>query len=102
MDEEYNEEESYFLLIKDSNSKEAEIIKLDYEFNDLIDTLTDIIKNENLLIEKENNRPNSLMESKHSDFRIKHTLYEEVDTLNNKELIRYTNGEYTYRIEEIR
>jgi hypothetical protein len=94
-------EEFYYVLIKDSVVEEAEIIAYDSSHYDLVDKLHKIIEEENDLRQKENDRPSSLMERKHPDFRVYWSMLEPKEIKKENELIRFGDGRISYRIEEL-
>lgn len=91
----------HFVLIKDSVVDEAEILEYSDEHYSLFDKLEEIIKQENEERQKENDRPSSLMERKHPDYRVYWSMLEEKEMKSEKELIRFGDGRISYRIEEL-
>jgi len=90
----------YFVLIKDSIMEESEILDHSDSHYILVDKLEEIVEEENEIRQKENDRPSSLMERKHPDFRRYWKMLEEME-IKEKEIIRFGDGRISYRVEEL-
>lgn len=91
----------YFVTIRDSVFEESSIIDNGDDYVDLIERLDIKIEELNNLRIIDNDRPSTLMEKKHSGNRVYWKMFENIETINDKEIIRYSDGRESYRIEEV-
>jgi len=103
MEEEFDDDPilGVFVLIKDSITDEAVILSHSDSHHELMEELEEILEEENKIRKEENNRPNTLMESKHPKERYYYSMFKEIETTKDKEIIKYGDERTIYRIEEL-
>lgn len=102
--EEANESDlSTFVLIKDSIFEESQIIDSSHSHHEMLDVLNSLVEAENEKRTEDNNRPLTLMERKHPDYKCYWPMLEQMETKENnkREIIRFGDGKISYRIEEV-
>lgn len=93
--------DNHFIIIKDSLLAEAEVLKYSSDYDEILDFLLLILKEENFKREVKNKRPDSIMERKHPGFKGSLPMVLLVESKKENEKIRYSDGRVNFRIERV-